>query len=144
MAVEILLRGGENMKKVIKIALWIWQLPQNLIGLIAVGLFSKGYLFCNEVPGEVFHLWNIKTGSISLGEYRLVCSAHKTSDETYKHEYGHTIQSRILGPLWLIVIGLPSIIWAAVWSKLYNKYRVKYSWFYTESWANKLTGAKID
>lgn len=28
------------------------------------------------------------------------------------HEYGHTIQSLLLGPLYLFVIGLPSALWA--------------------------------
>ena len=27
------------------------------------------------------------------------------------HEYGHTIQSLILGPLYLIIMGIPSTIW---------------------------------
>ena len=29
------------------------------------------------------------------------------------HEYGHSIQSCILGPLYLPVIGIPSLIWAS-------------------------------
>lgn len=28
------------------------------------------------------------------------------------HEYGHTVQSLILGPLYLPVVGLPSLLWA--------------------------------
>lgn len=28
------------------------------------------------------------------------------------HEYGHTVQSLILGPLYLPAIGLPSVLWA--------------------------------
>ena len=27
------------------------------------------------------------------------------------HEYGHTIQSLILGPLYLFVVGIPSFVW---------------------------------
>lgn len=33
------------------------------------------------------------------------------------HEYGHTIQSMILGPLYLIVIGIPSTLWGFLMGK---------------------------
>ncbi len=60
------------------------------------------------------------------------------------HEYGHTVQSLILGPLYLIVIGIPSTLWGFL--PCCNKKRVKeqlsYFSFYTESWANSL-GEKV-
>mgnify|MGYP007099320789 FL=1 len=34
-----------------------------------------------------------------------------------QHEYGHTVQSLILEPIWLFVIGLPSLIWCGCFSK---------------------------
>ena len=37
--------------------------------------------------------------------------------QTAVHEYGHTVQSMILGPFYLLAVGLPSIIWARRWSK---------------------------
>jgi hypothetical protein len=58
-----------------------------------------------------------------------------------QHELGHSIQSLILGPLYLIVIGLPSWIWFTWYNNGKDK-RVSYYWFYTEAWANKL--AKIN
>lgn len=61
-------------------------------------------------------------------------------DFTLMHEYGHTIQSIILGPLFLPVIGLPSLLWA--WLPVFRKYRerwsVSYYSLYTERWANFL------
>ena len=52
------------------------------------------------------------------------------------HEYGHCLQSVMLGPLYLVVVGLPSFVWANV---IYHRIEgVKYTWFYTESWANYL------
>ena len=56
------------------------------------------------------------------------------------HEYGHSIQSKILGPLYLLVIGLPSIIWAGLFEKYRNKHKISYYSFFTEKWANKLVG----
>ena len=56
------------------------------------------------------------------------------------HEYGHTIQSCILGPLYLLSIGIPSFIWAN--NKRFIRNRQKgmylYTSFYTERWANYL------
>lgn len=55
------------------------------------------------------------------------------------HEYGHSIQSLFLGPLYLIVIGIPSLIWANM--PHYVKKRasgVPYSAFWTERGANRL------
>jgi len=53
---------------------------------------------------------------------------------------GHTVQSVILGPLFLPVIGLPSLLWAGL--PVFRKYRerrsVSYYWLYTERWANFL------
>ena len=70
-------------------------------------------------------------------------------EETIKHEYGHQLQSYILGPLFLLVIGLPSGLWCWFIQDLINKKRKKknkpeldYYWFYTESWANKLGKVK--
>lgn len=71
-----------------------------------------------------------------------------TKDELSKrllvHEYGHTIQSLILGPLYLIVIGIPSTLWGFL-PNLHKKRKdeqISYFSFFTEGWANRL-GEKI-
>ncbi len=62
------------------------------------------------------------------------------------HEYGHTIQSLILGPYYLLLIGLPSMLWLRlpVFQKLRNRKHISYYSFYTEKWADfcgeKITG----
>lgn len=71
-------------------------------------------------------------GGVSLGKYIIVNQWMPTKE--IMHEYGHCIQSRYLGWLYLIVIGLPSLLWAMF-------YRGKnYYSFYTERWADKLGG----
>ena len=56
------------------------------------------------------------------------------------HEYGHTVQSMILGPLFLLVIGLPSMLWAVlpVFKRYRRENRVSYYSFFPERWANHL------
>ena len=56
------------------------------------------------------------------------------------HEYGHTVQSLILGPLYLIVMGIPSTLWgfSPFAAKKRREKRISYFDFFTESWANSL------
>ena len=62
----------------------------------------------------------------------------------FVHEYGHTVQSLILGPLYLIVIGMPSTLWGFL-PNLHKKRKdeqISYFSFFTEGWANRL-GEKV-
>lgn len=55
------------------------------------------------------------------------------------HEYGHTVHSLLLGPLYLPVVGLPSALWAhlprcqRIW-----RGNISYFSFWTEKTANSL------
>lgn len=119
---------------------FIWQLPQNLVGFI-VKLF---YETDNTVAykNKVIQVCKSFPGGISLGNTIIVkrYPITKITWDTVKHEYGHSIQSLYLGPLYLIVIGLPSLIWAGLHGNIIrNK---DYYWFYTERWADKLGNVK--
>ncbi len=118
------------MNKLKKFGLYLWQLPQNIIGKILFILYS-GTIINIDDNAKVKVSPNMK-GGITLGKY-IVVRNHKY----IKHEYGHTVQSKYLGPLYLLVIGLPSILHAAV-HKLWCK-NDDYYHFYTEKWANKLS-----
>jgi hypothetical protein len=56
------------------------------------------------------------------------------------HEYGHTIQSLIFGPLYLFAVGIPSITWSFLPYFVRKRANEKISYFsaYPERWANKL------
>lgn len=60
------------------------------------------------------------------------------------HEYGHTVQSIILGPAWPFVIGLPSMLWCNLppLKRLRRKRHIAYEDLYCEGWATRL-GAKV-
>ena len=56
------------------------------------------------------------------------------------HEYGHTIQSLIFGPFYLLAVGIPSLVWS-FWPALVKKReqeRISYFSAYPERWANQL------
>ena len=61
-------------------------------------------------------------------------------DRLLVHEFGHTIQSLVLGPLYLPVIGLPSAIWLNTpqLSRRRRNAESSYYAFFTERWANHL------
>lgn len=112
---------------------YLWQLPQNLIGLIIL-LFIKGE-FKHKFQDINYYFHDSFPGGISLGNY-LILGTNRT--QSIKHEHGHAIQSRMLGPLYLIVIGLPSIIWAWLYGWIIPETKNGYYKFYTEKWADKL------
>lgn len=131
-----------------KLLFWTWCLPQTLVGLILKLITkSKKQLFCfNNKIYEIYQTSLNNFGGISLGKY-IIIENYMNSEYVIKHEYGHQIQSFILGPLYLLVIGLPSLLWCLFIQDFINRKRVKkgkerisYYEFYTEKWANKLGG----
>ena len=77
-------------------------------------------------------------GGVSLGEYIII---HKNCDdeETRKHELGHRRQSRMLGPLYLLVVGIPSVF-LCLMAKKSKTINAHYYEHFPENWANKLGG----
>lgn len=116
--------------------MYLWQLPQNLLGFL-VKLCTRA-----RKVGEHYE-YNLPFGSVSLGRYIFLCPAHWNDARVLCHEKGHTVQSKYLGWFYLLVIGLPSFIWACVYSCFrLNKRNINYHWFYTEKSADKLGGVK--
>lgn len=125
------------MKGLISFLMYLHQLPQNLLGF-ALYLYYRGYEEMRQVGyNDVVVVKSPKMrGGISLGQYVIV--SRDANLETIYHELGHCKQSQILGWLYLIVIGLPSIIWAALYGIQEIRERWSYYDFYTERWANEL------
>lgn len=120
-------------------ALYLWQLPQNLLGL-AMLLVLRGET--RHKLGDIrFYYLKTFPGGITLGEYIIVGTEQ---DVMVRHEFGHVIWSRILGPLFLPVMGIPSIVHAWLNEKIGCCARRPegYYHFYTERLADKLGGVK--
>ena len=118
---------------------WVWQLPQNLIGLLYYCTIRDEITKTIKPDDNSYSLYlKRSSGGISLGKYVFAPAYSYDLEFVMKHEVGHNIQSRMLGPLYLIIIGIPSLLWAMTHKKLFpNK---DYYWFYPERWANKLAG----
>lgn len=143
------------MKKLLGALLWLWQLPQNLAGLMLTKLSVKGYYLTkkDQYGKEVRILCTPLFGSgVSLGEY-IIIDEYRTERailgvtdyasfmRTVHHECGHRQQSRILGFLYLPLIGVPSVI-----GNLYSRMTHKGSaWYFSqpwEAWADRLGKVK--
>lgn len=118
---------------------WLWQSPQNILAIFIEGILCQAsYRESIKADGNTVIVNNILS-PISLGDY--IFLNPDSSEERIKHECGHSKQSDILGPLYLLVIGVPSILHNIV-HYLCGKIGIKWDYykFYTESWANKLAG----
>lgn len=128
------------MKYIRNLILFIWQLPQHIVALIYFGYLV---MMCKDLGvdsryKQAIVIPCVMRGAITLGNYVFV-GLNSEYKETVKHELGHTIQSKILGPLYLIVIGIPSITYCGL-RRIFPSLRKKnYYNFYTEKWANNLS-----
>lgn len=121
------------MRKFLTILLWLWQFPQNLVGWVYLFFHFKDVRKFQPYHDAGIFVVPIK-GGVSLGKYIFV---ERLDWYLVCHEYGHCRQSKMLGWFYLLVIGLPSLIWNRICKKNWNYYR-----FYTERWADKLGGVK--
>ena len=127
---------GNYIKDSIK---WLWQFPQNMLALFIEGILCQA-AYREGKAGDNTIIANIVLPSaMSLGDYLFVNPM--SSQEVIKHECGHSKQSDLLGPLYLIVIGIPSLLHNIVY-RACSKIGIRWNYysFYTESWANKLVG----
>lgn len=129
---------------------WTWGLPVNIVGGIV-------YLICTKIlkrPHSKFGFANIvylpwNAGGLSMGLFIFVRDEKEKKEWLYNvriHEYGHTWQCLLLGPLYYIVVAIPSVIWCNVFAGYRKKHNISYYKLYCESWANsfgeKFTGLK--
>lgn len=116
--------------------MWLWQFPQNLLAICIEGILCEAAYREGIVRGNTI-IYNYVLPTMSLGSYIFVNTM--STDTAVKHSHGHSKQSRILGPLYLVVIGIPSLLHLIVYSICgmmgfsWNYYK-----FYPELWANKL------
>jgi hypothetical protein len=136
-------------------ALWylvllIWQLPQHIV---AAGVFvlleaiqtnftyteDRGYHHVISYKKSSNNLW---FSGCSLGFFIILPESRLTLN-TIGHEYGHSKQSLYLGPLYLLLVGLPSLFWNIL-SRFSKKIAAGYYTRYPEKWADKLGGVVRD
>ena len=128
---------------------YLWQLPQNILGIIILFINRKSKnQYKNEDTGiEYYTAKHVSNTGISLGNYIILDKDRLVNIIKLKHEHGHQIQSLYLGWLYLVVIGLPSLLGNLYHRRFHKKWnkKEKEKWYYSqpwEKWADKLGGVE--
>jgi hypothetical protein len=128
-----------------------WELPQNVLGAIAfAGMLARRNVRRVRFERERWMVELEGDGAVSLGLFVFFSTKDNkfvpVGPENRDHEYGHALQSRLLGPMYLPVVGVPSVVRVAYamgylaitgrrWSHYYD------GW--PERWADELGRADI-
>ncbi len=133
----------------------VWGFLQTFVGFVIFLANAKRPHM--NFHGAICTAWKLKS-SLSLGLFIFVSDESLDLSQELKpqmrenawfqhiavHEYGHTIQSLILGPLYLLIVGIPSFLWASL--PYFERYRIKKSRSYYDAYpelqANRL-GEKV-
>lgn len=99
-----------------------WEFPQVFLGfvLLHVQLIRLKNFDVSSYKSITTGVWynSPKRMGISLGAYIFIWENTNTplsnQNSLYLHEHGHTFDSRLFGPFYLIIIGLPSLL-SATW-----------------------------
>lgn len=117
-----------------------WGIPQTIIGLFLFFYCILNGCKAHFVRGMIGVGWHRNDG-ISLGLFFFCPSKDFNSNGIFgilSHEYGHTVQSLLLGPLYLLLIMIPSLFWCGL--PYFRKYRIRtgtsYSKLWCEHWAD--------
>lgn len=113
-----------------------WGIAQTLLGaLFCLRNIRNPHRFYR---GCIETRWN-SGGGMSLGLFIFTPNHRRPEAEKIRvHEYGHCIQSLVLGPFYLI-LGLISVCWANLpcFRRLRKKKNIPYTACFVESWASK-------
>ena len=122
-----------------KILSWLWQLPQNILGLLIIAITRA-----KKTEDGIWICEYLFDSAVSLGDY-IIFQKYRTTDNAIKHEKGHQKQSRMYGWFYLLIVGLPSIarnIWDRARHNNWTTVR-RVTWYYggfPENQADKLGG----
>ena len=122
---------------------FLWQLPQIVLGAIIWLVTSRESkirnVYLNDRKTIWYEInyspWKLKSG-LSLGYFIFV--PKDADDNMILHEFGHSKQSLYLGWFYLLIIGIPSFIWACLYKIPAINRKYSYYDFYTERNADKL------
>ena len=129
--------------------LFLWELPQTVLGmLLYMILKNRRQIVGIEREAHRIYLETPNTG-VSLGLLVFWTPAGNRfwylKNDCRMHEFGHARQSAMLGPLYLFLIGIPSlsrVIYRWGYYRIKGESWKKYYYGYPENWADILGGVR--
>ncbi len=127
------------------VLLFAWEFPQIIVGL-GVYAWMKARRMVVHIETENYRVFiETRTTGVSLGWFIFWTPAGnrfaELTNDCRMHEYGHARQSVMLGPLYLFVVGIPSLL-RVIYSKLYfrkhHRHWPGYFSGFPENWADEL------
>jgi hypothetical protein len=128
-------------------ALVAWELPQNALGaaLFVLQGFRRKIVRARFDREKV--MVEVNGLAVSLGLFVFFTNEDNpyvpVGRENRDHEYGHAIQSRFLGPFYLLVVGVPSemrVLYAIGHRFVTGRRWAGYYDGFPENWADRLGG----
>ena len=123
--------------KISSVARWLWQAPQHLLaeGVLLYlkvvqepVILQRGGVVTIRYSSTISSRYTYSFTGFTLGEYLFYTYSPDNrvgeayaEDLLWNHEYGHTLQSRRLGPLYLPLVALPSLASIAIELYLFKK-----------------------
>lgn len=96
------------MKTLYYILNFTWGIIMNVFGLIGAGamlvLGKKPIRHAGSIVFHTGHYW----GGVSLGVFSFV--SEESGWHTLNHEFGHSLQNALYGPLFPFIVAIPSFI----------------------------------
>ena len=134
---------------ILQIFVWVWQLPQLVVCAVWCLTQRPRFLYSHH---NVLLFTCRFGGGVSFGPMTFYSERHRAALLSrnarvmpyLSHEYGHALDSRLFGPLYLFVIGIPSGVWLLARRTLKSRCPVleNYYQFYTERRANRHGGVE--
>lgn len=128
----------------------LWEAPQTTLGALNLGLqlAQRNVAGIERQRGRIFvELRGV--GAVSLGHFvfwgTVDSSFVRVNPQNRDHEYGHALQSRMLGPAYLLVVGVPSslrVAYARAQCLVTRKPWDAYYDGFPENWADRLGGVR--
>ena len=91
-----------------------WGIIMTLIGVLISGVLAITKIFIKEIYfNKYLWIYSISVGPEYWGGFEtglIFVRDHKSTNSLNKHEFGHTFQNTLLGPLFPILVGIPSAI----------------------------------
>ncbi|MBP7460321.1 MAG: hypothetical protein KBA26_03455 [Candidatus Delongbacteria bacterium] len=121
----------------------IWELPQNLVGILVMMILIPKIRQIHRWRQRI--LIRISGFGVSLGSfifwYDPGPATCRNRTDILRHELGHSVQSKILGPLYLLIVGIPSAcryLYALRYFQAKKQVWTGYYHGYPEAWADRL------